>query len=148
MRVAHTGAKRDARAGKGRYDLLPPRGIHAVAHRFESGAAAYGDRNWEKGQPLSWFLDSGLRHGFNVLAGLEDEDHAAAAAWNFLCYLETRERIRLGLLPASLNDLPSAGPAISSNSAGRRPGTAPAGTTKVTDGKTTRRARRSRRPQS
>lgn len=146
MRVAHTGAKRDSRSGKGRFDLLPPRAMMRVALRFEGGADKFGSRNWERGMPLSWFFDSAMRHSFAVLEGKTDEDHSSAAAWNWLCYIETKERIRMGLLPSRLNDLPSAGPAISSNSAGRRPGTAPAGTRTRTAGKTTRSAKPSRRP--
>jgi hypothetical protein len=106
VRTVTTGAQRDARAGKGRYDLLPPRGMKAVAIRFEGGADKFGSRNWEKGMPLSWFLDSAMRHAFQALAGQTDEDHAAAAAWNWLCFIETRERIAAGLLPVELDDLP------------------------------------------
>lgn len=101
-----TGSVRDSQIGKGRYDLLPPRAIRAVAIRFEQGADAYGDRNWEKGQPLSRLINSALRHAFQASAGETDEDHAAASAWNVLAFIETRERIRLGLLPAELDDLP------------------------------------------
>ncbi len=106
QRQFQTGSVRDSRAGKGRYDLLPPRAILEVAQRFEMGADSYGDRNWEKGQPLSAYLDSGIRHAFNVLEGKTDENHAAAAAWNMLAFLETRARIAAGLLPAELDDLP------------------------------------------
>lgn len=101
-----TGAVRDTQEGKGRYDLLPPAAIREVAQRFEAGAIQYQDRNWEKGIPLSRFLSSGLRHTFAVLEGRTDENHAAAAAWNLLCFIETRQRIADGRLPASLNDLP------------------------------------------
>jgi hypothetical protein len=105
-----TGSVRDSQAGKGRYDLLPPRALRAVALRFQDGAEKYGERNWERGQPLTRILDSALRHAFSVLEGKTDEDHAAAAAWNFLAFVETRERIAAGLLPADLDDLPKAGP--------------------------------------
>lgn len=101
-----TGSVRDVRDGKGRYDLLPPNALSLVARQFEEGSRKYGSRNWEKGQPLSVYLDSATRHGFNVLAGLEDENHAVAAAWNWLAFLETRHRIEIGLLPKHLNDLP------------------------------------------
>lgn len=101
-----TGSVRDSRAGKGRYDLLPARGIFEVARRFEDGAGTYGERNWERGQPLSRYIDSALRHSFAVLEGKTDENHAAAAAWNWLAFIETRARIQAGTLPAELNDLP------------------------------------------
>ena len=105
-REASTGAVRNNREGKGRFDLLPARAMAVKARHFESGASQHGDRNWEKGQPLSWYLDSALRHSFQVLQGDTSEDHAAAAGWNWDCYIETRERIKAGLLPAELDDLP------------------------------------------
>ncbi len=101
-----TGSVRDTRAGKGRYDLLPTRALRRVARHFEAGAIKYGDRNWEKGQPISRYLDSALRHTFNHLEGQRDEDHLAAAAWNILAAIETEERGRIGLLPVELDDTP------------------------------------------
>lgn len=101
-----SGAVRDTQDGKGRYDLLPTRALREVAIVFQLGAQKYTDRNWEKGIPLSRFLDSGLRHTFSLLQGETDENHAAQAAWNLLAFLETRARIAAGLLPADLDDLP------------------------------------------
>lgn len=101
-----TGAVRDIQKGKGRFDLLPPRAIKRVAKQFEFGAVKYGDRNWEKGMPLSRYMDSILRHAFQVLEGNDDEDHKAAIAWNVLCMIEIEERIELNKLPKELNDLP------------------------------------------
>lgn len=100
-----SGAVRDNRIGKGRYDLLPPRAVDLVSKHFEAGARKYGDRNWEKGQPVSRYLDSGLRHAFRALKGDTDEDHLVAAAWNLLAAIETRERARAGRLPLDLNDV-------------------------------------------
>lgn len=101
-----TGSVRDSKNGKGRYDLLPARALHALAQHFEKGAAKYGDRNWEQGQPVSNYLDSGLRHIFQYLRGLRDEPHLVSGAWNFLCAIDTLVRIEEGSLPSSLNDLP------------------------------------------
>lgn len=101
-----TGSRRDDATGKGRYDLLPIEGIHRLAQMYERGAAKYDDRNWEKGQPLSVFANSMLRHAFQAAAGMEDEDHLAAVAWNALGLLTIQDRIRRGLLPAELDDLP------------------------------------------
>jgi len=100
-----TGSVRDTRAGKGRYDLLPPEAIHAVALHFERGAKKYGESNWLLGQPLSRYLDSALRHIFHVLAGHHDEPHAEAAAWNLLAFIETRARIKHKRLPKALEDV-------------------------------------------
>jgi hypothetical protein len=101
-----TGSRRDTNKGKGRFDLLPPYAILRIAKHFENGADKYGDRNWEKGQPLSRYLDSAERHLYCVKMGLVDEDHLAAIAWNILTLIETQKRIELGLLPENLDNLP------------------------------------------
>ena len=44
------GVKHDS--GKLRMDLVPPEAIKAMADVLTSGAAKYGDRNWEKGWPI------------------------------------------------------------------------------------------------
>jgi hypothetical protein len=100
-----TGAVRDRQAGKGRFDLLPALAVIRLARHFEKGAAKYGDRNWERGIPLSRFLDSALRHLFAYLAGRDDEDHLVAAAWNLLAAMETEERAESDRLPLDLVDI-------------------------------------------
>lgn len=105
-----TGSRRDTRKGKGRFDLMPARALRRLARHFEAGAVKYGDRNWEKGQPLSVYLDSALRHANTYMEGKTDEDHLIAAAWNLLCLADTEERIKEGLLPATLCDLPKETP--------------------------------------
>ena len=102
-----TGSRRDTREGKGRYDLLPTRALALLAKHFEGGSDKYGDRNWEKGQPLSRYMDSALRHAFKYLQGERDEPHDVAAAWNLMCLIDTQERIKAGLLPKELDDLPT-----------------------------------------
>jgi hypothetical protein len=100
-----TGAVRDIKDGKGRFDLLPPLAIKRLAKHFQNGAKKYKARNWEKGMETWEYMDSGLRHAFDVLAGKDDEDHLAAVVWNFLCLMETEERIDLNLLPKELDTL-------------------------------------------
>lgn len=101
-----TGAVRDGQEDKGRMDLLPVSALIEVAKVFEAGARKYKSRNWELGINLSRFMDSGLRHAMKYLRGDRDEAHLAMACWNFLCCLDTQERIAAGLLPMELNDLP------------------------------------------
>ena len=101
-----TGAHRDKKTGKGRYDLLPPRVIHALAVHFQKGADKYDERNWEKGLPLGEFFDSALRHAFQFLQGETDENHLIAAIWNLVCLYDTKLRIEEGLLPKELDNLP------------------------------------------
>lgn len=86
-----TGSVRDTRKGKGRFDLIPPLAMMRIAKHFEAGADKYGDRNWEKGQPLSRFYDSGRRHLERYWAGEADEDHLAAAVWNFMAMMHFEE---------------------------------------------------------
>lgn len=101
-----TGAVRDRGQAKG---LPCLRAIHAL-HRYdlhnEKGAAKYAARNWEKGIPLSEFLNSAYRHLDKLLAGYTDEDHAAAALWNIIHFIETEHRIKHNILPPELDDMP------------------------------------------
>jgi hypothetical protein len=100
-----TGSRRDTRDGKGRFDLLPWDIVWADAKYIELGAKKYGDRNWEKGQPLSRYLDSACRHLAKYMAGQRDEPHLLACRWNIAAYLWTLSRIKEGVLPVSLDDL-------------------------------------------
>jgi dATP/dGTP diphosphohydrolase len=102
-----TGAVRDETLGKGRFDLLPGFAMELLAQHFQEGGAKYTDRNFERGIPLSVYMDSGLRHAFKHLRGDRDENHLTAACWNFICALHTSVMIEKALLPAELNDLPN-----------------------------------------
>jgi len=101
-----TGAVRDNNTGKGRFDLLPVLSLFRLAKHFENGAARYKARNWELGMHLSVYWDSACRHLLKILIGMTDEDHEAAAMWNIGCFIETKERIKLGILPVELDDMP------------------------------------------
>lgn len=105
-REFETGSVRDISEGKGRMDLLPAAALMRLSQHFEAGCKKYGDRNWERGQPLHCYIDSGLRHIAKVLDGQEDEPHLVAGIWNLICFLETAIRIKRGELPQELNDLP------------------------------------------
>ena len=97
-----SGAVRDIITNKGRYDLLSSIAIRRLAQHFENGGIKYDDRNWEKGMPLKRFLDSALRHLFQLLDGDGEEDHAAAVMWNISGFIHTQEKIRQGKLPDNL----------------------------------------------
>ena len=64
-----------------------------VARHFENGALKYGEHNWEKGIPVSRYIDSAVRHLMKDLAGETDEDHAAAFVWNCMCAAWTMENL-------------------------------------------------------
>lgn len=102
-----TGSERDTREGKGRFDLMPPGALRALAEHFEVGAKLYGERNWEKGQPLSRYMDSAIRHLIAFWSGDVDEMHLVSALWNLMAMMETQEAILAGELPDSLDDHPS-----------------------------------------
>ena len=86
-----TGAKRDVQTGKGRYDLISPVMLRRLAGVLERGAEKYGDRNWEKGMPMSRCMNSTLRHLNQYLAGERDEDHLAQALWNIMVMIHFEE---------------------------------------------------------
>lgn len=101
-----TGAVRDAGAGKGKPSLVPNWVVWLVSRIYEDGAAKYAARNWEKGMPLSQYIDSCERHLAKLKAGLRDEPHATQAIWNLIGYVFTATLIKMGRRPAELNDMP------------------------------------------
>jgi len=76
------------------------------ARLLELGALKYGERNWERGQPVSRFVDSALRHLMRYMEGHRDEDHLAAARWNIGAIMHMEEMVSRGILPPALMDLP------------------------------------------
>jgi len=105
-----SGAWRDIREGKGRFDLISPWALMRLAKHLELGAEKYGIRNWEKGIPLHTFIDSALRHLTRYLMDklLEREpaeDHLAAAMWNVMCAIHTEDLITLHHFPDELDDI-------------------------------------------
>lgn len=100
-----TGSVRDTRKGKGRFDLIPPEFLQALAELYEAGADKYGDRNWEKGQPLSSTYDSAMRHMNRWAQGYEDEPHLIQAIWNLIAIWVVQKRVRAGALPETLADI-------------------------------------------
>ena len=106
-RKFNTGAQRDVVNGKGRYDLISPIMIERLAKLLQRGAEKYNDRNWEKGMPLSVYMDSGMRHLFKFLEGHRDEDHLIAAIWNLQALLHIEEMVKRGVLSEELLDLPN-----------------------------------------
>lgn len=100
-----TGSVRDSREGKGRFELISPFALKRLAGVYERGAKKYADRNWEKGQAFSRFLDSALRHLNSFAQGMDDEDHLAQAAWNVFAIMHFQELER-----TDLDDMPQYAP--------------------------------------
>ena len=73
-------------AGKARFDLIPPGPLHELALVYTTGAAKYGDRNWQKGMSWGRVFAAAMRHLWKWWSG-EDNDpedgqsHLAHAAW-------------------------------------------------------------------
>lgn len=87
-----TGALRDVHEGKGDMYSLPAAAVLRLSKHYEQGASKYGRLNYQKGIPVSSFIDSALRHIFKYLDGWDDEDHLAAAAFNILGAIQMEER--------------------------------------------------------
>lgn len=111
-----TGATKEAPTGKGRFDLIPPSALQRLARRYEFGSAKYGDRNWEKGLPLSRLIDSCFRHLVCYLRGDTSEDHLAAVAWNVFALMEFEDRIANETIDPQIDDLPRYSPFLSRES--------------------------------
>ena len=101
-----TGSVRDAQRGKGALHLVPSWVIWLVSRIYEDGAVKYSARNWEKGQPLGQYIKSAENHIAKLKSGMRDEPHASQAIWNLIAYIFTGLKIKMGLLPGSLNDMP------------------------------------------
>ena len=56
-----------------------------VAKHFEQGALKYGENNWQKGLPVSCYIDSAIRHYLKYRRGDNDEPHDRAFVWNIMC---------------------------------------------------------------
>ena len=104
-KVFNTGAKRDMREGKGRYDLLPWVAIHELAKHCEEGAKKYGERNCEKGIPIHSLIDSAFRHLSQYMRGFDDEPHLRSALWNiaYAIYME-KEKPEMQDIPTRLKN--------------------------------------------
>ena len=83
-----SGAVRDMAAGKGLMVVMPAAALLRLSKHYEHGADKYGRWNYNRGVPVSSFMDSALRHIMKYLDGWDDEDHLAAAAFNILGAME------------------------------------------------------------
>lgn len=91
-REFETGAHRDMAEGKGDMFSLPAAAVLRLSRHYEAGAKKYTRLNYQKGIPVSSFMDSALRHIEKYLDGWDDEDHLSAAAFNILGAIQMEER--------------------------------------------------------
>lgn len=99
-----TGSVRDTQNGKPRFDLVPATCLTKLALHYGAGSEKYGDRNWEKGQPITRYMSSAERHFQYFKMGLTDENHLMACVWNLFCIDWTLDQIKAGKLPKELDD--------------------------------------------
>jgi hypothetical protein len=99
-----TGATRSDATDRGRFDLIPYEAMLSLARRYELGATRFGDRNWEKGQPLSRLLSSMRRHAHQIGQDFS-EDHLGAVQWNAAAFVTMVARMEAGTLPKTLDDI-------------------------------------------
>lgn len=86
-----TGATREDKTGKGRMDLLPYEGLRIAAVRMEEGIPKYGLEDWKRGVPVRNLLSSAVRHTYQHIEGMTDEDHLAAAICDLLMVAHTEK---------------------------------------------------------
>lgn len=80
--------------------------MRRFAQHYSNGAKKYAKNNWRKGQPISRYYDSAMRHLWACIDGKIDEDHPAALLWNLIAIIQTKIDIEIGLLHRELNDFP------------------------------------------
>ena len=105
LQTYESGATRSDQTGKGRYDLISPYALRRLAVHYQNGGISRGDRNWEKGFPVSRCIDSAMRHLTQIAMGDTSEDHWAAVAWQAFAAMHFQEMIALGVLPKELDDI-------------------------------------------
>jgi len=77
-----------------------------LSKHYENGAKKYSKNNWRKGQPVSRYYDSAMRHLWKDIDNMKDEDHKAALLWNLMGIVQTKLDVKKGLLPKALDDFP------------------------------------------
>jgi hypothetical protein len=102
-----TGAVRDTAAGKPLLGLLPSWALLAWAWVMEAGARKYAARNWEKGMPMSRYIESAKRHLEAYQMGFRDEPHLWQALWNVGGAVHTQIMVYIGAYPSTFYDLPN-----------------------------------------
>jgi hypothetical protein len=79
----------------GRYDLIPPAAIQALARRLELGAGRHGDRNWESGgeEFRKASVNHLMKHFLEYLAGRDTQENLDAMICNVAFLIHFEEKI-------------------------------------------------------
>lgn len=104
QQVFETGSKRDTQVGKIRPDLIPISVLVQLSEHYRAGADHYGDHNWKRGQPVSRYYASLMRHLWACMLRKTDENHIVAVIWNAIAICYTLDAVKKSELPSSLDD--------------------------------------------
>jgi hypothetical protein len=98
-RIVHRegAGQKETDEGRGHYELVSPLFMQRLSIWLERGAKKYDIRNWEKGIPKGRLIRALLRHTYQYLGGMRDEDHLAAIACNIMFLIHFDEGFKLGL---------------------------------------------------
>jgi hypothetical protein len=99
-----TGAKRERKVGKGAPTAMLCGFPHTLTELHKHMDNPLG-RNWEKGLPLSSYVDATFRHLLEEVSGNGDDKSLISAIWNLMCYAETKHRISQGTIPEEMDDM-------------------------------------------
>lgn len=101
-----TGALRESKEGKGKPHLLLCSFPYALQQLSLHVDCELGrERNFEKGLPLSSFVDAALRHLTLWSCGDEEPHHLRSALWNMAALVETEHRVENGYLSSEIDDI-------------------------------------------
>lgn len=77
-----------------------------LAVHYQNGAVKYSKNNWRKGQPVSRYVNSLIRHYWATIEGNIEEDHLAAMLWNIVAIYVMIQEVCNGTLPKEIYDYP------------------------------------------
>ena len=77
-----------------------------LAVHYYNGSKKYQKNNWRKGQFVSRYYDSAMRHLWAYQDGKREEDHLAALLWNLVAIVQTKIDVEKEILPQELDDFP------------------------------------------
>ncbi len=80
--------------------------MRRLAKHYENGSRKYSANNWRKGQPVSRYYDSAMRHLWSLMDDKTDEDHASALLWNLIGIIQTKIDVKKELLSKELDNFP------------------------------------------
>ena len=101
-----SGALREPKDGKGKPHLLLCSFPYALQQLSLHVDCELGrERNFEKGLPMSSFVDAALRHLTLWTCGDPEPHHMRSALWNIIALMETEHRVETGYLPESIDDI-------------------------------------------